>query len=56
MGYRWYDYHRFEPMYPFGHGLSYTTFKYDDESLKVDERNISITVTNSGNVTGKEVV
>lgn len=56
MGYRWYDYHNVEPMYPFGHGLSYTTFKYDAESLIVEDRNVSITVTNSGKLTGKEVV
>jgi len=56
MGYRWYDFHNVEPMYPFGHGLSYTTFKYDAESLKVEDRNVSITVTNSGKLTGKEVV
>jgi len=56
MGYRWYDYHNVEPMYPFGHGLSYTTFKYDAESLSLEDRNVSIAVKNSGNVTGKEVV
>lgn len=50
------------PLYPFGHGLSYTTFKYDQ--LKIDGNsfsvgnniNVSVNVTNTGSVNGKEVV
>jgi beta-glucosidase len=52
----------FKPLYPFGNGLSYTTFKYDGltvspttarpgESIKVD-----VNVTNTGNVAGDEIV
>lgn len=52
----------FDPQYPFGFGLSYTTFRYD--SLKISTKNlkgdenlkISIRVTNSGNRAGKEVI
>jgi beta-glucosidase len=33
-GYRWYDEHNLEPLFPFGHGLSYSTFQYSD--LKVN--------------------
>ena len=55
-GYRWYDKNNVTPMFPFGHGLSYTTFAYHGDSILVQERNISINVTNSGDVTGKEVV
>ena len=48
-----------EPLYPFGHGLSYTTFEYSN--LKVDATDkqnvkVSVTVTNSGEVKGEEVV
>lgn len=51
-----------EPLYPFGYGLSYTTFKYSD--LKVDKSSmdaagkmqVQITVTNSGNFDGEETV
>jgi len=56
VGYRWYDYHKVEPRYPFGHGLSYTSFKYDEKSLKLDGRNVSISVNNTGDLQGKEVV
>jgi beta-glucosidase len=46
------------PLYPFGHGLSYTSFLY--ENLEVAQSNegitVSVTVTNTGKVTGKEVV
>lgn len=56
VGYRWYDYHKVEPRYPFGHGLSYTSFKYDEKSLKLAGRKVSISVNNTGDVQGKEVV
>ena len=51
-----------DPVYPFGYGLSYTTFTYGDiklsnASLKGNQKlTASITVTNSGNTDGKEVV
>jgi beta-glucosidase len=53
---------RNEPLYPFGYGLSYTTFKYDNlqlDTTKIDANgsiNISVEVTNTGNFDGKEVV
>ena len=61
VGYRYYDKKDVDPLFPFGHGLSYTTFKYSD--LKVAKKvraggkvEVSLTVTNTGKVTGKEVV
>ncbi|PVD52674.1 beta-glucosidase BglX [Terrimonas sp.] len=51
-----------DPLYPFGFGLSYTTFSYSDITLssntfKPNEKiTATVTVTNSGNITGKEVV
>jgi beta-glucosidase len=51
-----------DPVYPFGFGLSYTSFSYSDiklssTSLKGNQTlNASVTVTNTGNYTGKEVV
>ena len=42
------------PLYPFGYGLSYTTFEYNN--LKIDGRNISCTITNTGKYDGEEVV
>ncbi|TRO67524.1 beta-glucosidase BglX [Christiangramia sabulilitoris] len=50
------------PLYPFGYGLSYTTFDYGDVSLSASELSsgglltLSVPVTNSGSVKGKEVV
>ncbi len=59
---RTYRYFKGEPLYPFGYGLSYTTFKYDNlqlDTTKIDANgsvNISVEVTNTGNFDGKEVV
>lgn len=53
---------RNEPVYPFGYGLSYTTFKYDNLSLSSDIMNendsieVTVNVNNTGNYDGKEVV
>ncbi len=45
-------------LYPFGYGLSYTDFKWDVVSHKVDDENVEVTVrvTNTGDVAGKDVV
>ena len=62
VGYRWHDYKKIEPLFPFGAGLSYTTFAYENvEVEKVggggDEGwTVSVKVTNTGKVAGKEVV
>jgi len=51
-----------EPLFPFGHGLSYTTFKYSGIKLSADkikadgQVNVSVDVTNSGKRAGDEVV
>ncbi len=46
--------------FPFGHGLSYTTFEYSDMAVTYDEKQdmflVSVTVTNTGDVAGKETV
>lgn len=58
VGYRWFDKQRMEVSYPFGYGLSYTTFEYDEPSAKAgkDEVTISINIRNTGSYPGKEVV
>lgn len=53
VGYRYYDKAKKAVRYPFGHGLSYTTFAYSD--LKADGRTVSVNITNSGTVKGAEV-
>jgi len=58
---RTYKYFEGEPLYPFGFGLSYTTFKYSDlkllKKVKTGEPvKVSVTVTNSGKRAGEEVV
>ncbi len=59
---RTYRYMEAEPMYPFGYGLSYTTFAYSDLKLsstsikKNQPVEVEVTVTNTGKVSGEEVV
>ena len=58
VGYRHFDKVDITPTYPFGYGLSYTTFKYDNMTVKSDDDSITvcITVKNTGKYVGKEAV
>ena len=60
VGYRWYEANDIKPMFPFGHGLSYTTFEYGQPmaSSKTMGKTlkIKVPVTNTGKVAGAEVV
>jgi beta-glucosidase len=57
-GYRWYDRFGVEPLFPFGHGLSYTQFRYSDLDVQqagADGIDVSFTVRNTGLTAGSEV-
>ena len=65
VGYRHYETNYVDVVFPFGHGLSYTTFEYSDLKIENDadgngsdgnEVTVTCKITNTGNVTGKEVV
>ncbi|CAH2714822.1 Thermostable beta-glucosidase B [Neobacillus rhizosphaerae] len=62
VGYRYYDKAQKQVMYPFGHGLSYTTFTYSGLKLsakKIGDRDtlqVEVVVTNTGKQAGKEIV
>lgn len=62
VGYRHYERAGVKPLFPFGHGLSYTSFTYGDISLSSttlgadDKITLTVPVTNSGSVYGGEVV
>lgn len=62
VGYRYYDAKGMEVLFPFGYGLSYTTFAYSDLELGTDafaegeELSVALTVTNTGKRAGEEVV
>jgi beta-glucosidase len=62
VGYRWFDTKNIEPLYPFGYGLSYTSFAFDNaktdkKEYTADETiSVSVTVKNTGKADGKEVV
>jgi len=56
VGYRWFAKTGAEPLYPFGHGLSYTTFSYSDFDASNGETiTASVTVTNTGDRAGADV-
>jgi len=62
IGYRYYDAKAMPVLFPFGHGLSYTTFAYSNPRLSattfkdMDGVSVTIDITNTGSVAGKEVV
>ncbi len=61
-GYRWYDTRKLPVLYPFGYGLSYTTFDYSDfkisrtEMEADEEAQIRLKVTNTGERAGSQVI
>ena len=62
VGYRWTDKQEIRPLFPFGHGLSYTTFAYgkatvNKKVMKIDEQiAITVPITNTGKRIGSEIV
>lgn len=62
IGYRWFEKKKIQPQFPFGFGLSYTSFTYKDISVsskKISSKaslNVSLTIENIGAVDGAEVV
>jgi len=62
VGYRHFDARNIAPLFPFGYGLSYTTFAYenltiDREKIRGDDvLKVSVDITNTGKINGKEVV
>jgi len=62
VGYRYYDKKKMAVRFPFGHGLSYTTFEYSDLKLSKkylkqgESLDVSVNITNNGKVKGKEAV
>jgi beta-glucosidase len=62
VGYRHFDRNGIEPLFPFGHGLSYTSFEYSNLSVSPDHLRmgetleVSLTLRNTGKVAGAEVV
>lgn len=62
MGYRHFDHRRLSPLFPFGHGLSYTTFSFDRLQCRLagsgwqTTLQVTVTITNSGDRKGIEVI
>jgi len=62
VGYRYYDKKKIAPLFPFGHGLSYTSFQYSNLQVSAEKISsagtvtIQADVTNTGSLTGKEIV
>ena len=57
VGYRGFERNKMQAQFPFGYGLSYTTFQYGQPTAQVngDQVNVEVTVRNTGSVAGKEV-
>ncbi len=58
VGYRWFDTQNLAVSYPFGYGLSYTTFEYGEPTVKTGKKETVVTVNirNTGSYPGKEIV
>jgi beta-glucosidase len=62
VGYRYYDEKKIEPLFPFGFGLSYTTFEYSNIKVSTEDitdqsgLTVSVKIKNTGSIAGKETV
>ena len=62
VGYRWYDTKKVKPLFPFGYGMSYTTYEYGKPQLSAknmqgnDSITVAVKVKNTGTTYGKEIV
>lgn len=54
VGYRWYHANNVTPLFSFGHGLSYTSFQYDNLVIS-SNKTITFQLTNTGSMSGSEV-
>jgi beta-glucosidase len=55
VGYKWYEAQHKQPLFPFGFGLSYTTYAYSGLSVDPTAKTLSFTVKNTGKQTGTEI-
>jgi len=57
VGYRWFDANNLQPLFPFGHGLSYTDFDYDRlrPALSGDDLTVTFRIRNDGRMRGRDV-
>jgi beta-glucosidase len=55
IGYKWFDSEAKQPLFPFGYGLSYTTFAYSDLRVDASTKTATFTVTNTGARSGVEI-
>ncbi|MFZ0662981.1 MAG: glycoside hydrolase family 3 C-terminal domain-containing protein [Acidobacteriaceae bacterium] len=55
VGYKWFEEQHIQPLFPFGFGLSYTTYKYSDLKVDSDGHTATLTIANTGQRAGVEI-
>ncbi|EIL86795.1 MAG: glycosyl hydrolase [Pusillimonas sp.] len=55
VGYKWFERQHLSPLFPFGFGLSYTTYAYSNLKVDADGKTATLTVTNTGRRAGTEI-
>jgi beta-glucosidase len=55
VGYKWYEAQHKQPLFPFGFGLSYTSYAYSDPSVDSTAKTVRFTVKNTGKRAGTEI-
>lgn len=54
-GYKWFDSEKKQPLFPFGYGLSYTTYQYSNLSVNAADKTATFTIRNTGKRAGDEI-